>query len=649
MQAELSQLASRATEIETATTSLSQHRDALMSQSSVLEVRLAESRTKLDDLSRQRKVLRRSFDELSSERDRRLSLVSAASNQRVAVDNATISFLFKAAGVRAAVVAMGQEIYALRNPKEVAALARASAAEVKGSEGTDSLETPVDPDSIEGVMQDIFAAAIARPKSGLPRFRATDGEVVAAARPADDLRFETLSSAQPPNSVADSRDELTIQRDAAAASLNYTQAAFDRAVQQSEKWLADKLNVAASTLDLKRQMDDTIARIESLRDIYDNSSFALDDVRSAVADLDFQADLDAAATAAAAEASSAAEKEGQMLDARRQDLSMKLDNTQQQRVTRVVELQSSIREKVATRREIASKINSAQRQRLSLTQDVSALQQRVSLLDGSVTSISAIVDGLKQKRNTLGRQRDVLTAELKSVTLREVTAKQRMIPLAQRRDRLIVATQRQASARERLQALAARTSALVESARADALRRTNERSAVAASLSTLQLKLGTTEEEFSAVQAALQQAILEIDQLSVRHRGVASDLLRLAQRVQESRLALVHAGRRRDRAAINLASLDKKLARYPDIKARLHSSFQVASSSNTSQVANVSTSPAATQKVSSFQGGFSSQILQQIGALSSTMTSRRSTDPLQGSSPIVLPSTGSRVPAITDA
>jgi chromosome segregation ATPase len=663
MQAELSQLASRSTELEAATKALSVRREALVAQCATVEARLAEAHAKLDEGKRQRTLLQRRVSSAEKEKDQHAAVVSQAALERVAVDNSTVTLLLKAASVRAAVIALGQEIYALRHPAEIAALARAVAAEASGAEDLDysasegasrrphtagqaelSPSLIPDPDSIEGILRDIAVASSVRSsrtgrsvggaRPGMPRFRAADEDAVAAG---EDLHFAAFSASpddgqQQPAWLGNStRSELEIQRDAAAASLGYTKEALSRAAQQEQQWLADKVSVASSALDLKNQMDDAVSRIESLRDAYDNSSFALDDVRSAVADLDFEVDLTATAIASATEAAAATEKEAQVLDARRQDLAMKLDSTQQQRVTRIVDLQSSIRDKLSARRDAASRINNAQRQRLAVTQDVSALRQRVSVLQSTVASTSAAVEDLKQRRTTLTRQRDVLTAELRAATTREAAAKQRILPQQQRRGRLVAAASRQESTIDRLQADVARQTALVEAARADSARRTAERAAVAAALSTLQLRLGSAEEEFSQVQAASQQAALDMDQATARLRSLSGESQRLSGRVSDARTALVRSRQRMDRAAANLAALLQKQERYAAIKARLLLPSGATQSPAAAPLRNSSSaspvqSPAVNATAGGSRDGFTSQIMRELAALTSTVVGRRGSD-----------------------
>jgi chromosome segregation ATPase len=654
-QAELSQLASRADEIVVATKALSQRRDALTSQCSLVDARLSEARIKLDDITGQRTQLQQKVAFKQAEMDTLSAAIASVSSERVSVDNATIALLVRAALVRTRTFTLGQEIYAVRHRAEVDATARAAAAKESGNDDVGLFEpsersssaihgVATESDGVEGLLRDISIASASRVAAAargdppqLPRFR--DASLVSVGVSDLEPRFQaSLSSVvDPPVWLSnDTRSELQIQRDAAAASLSYAQASLDRALQQGEQWLADKLSVAASTLEMKNQMDEAVSRIESLRDAYDNSSFALEDVKASVADLDFQAELLKATISSAAEAADAADKAGVALDARRQNLIQRLDNTQQERVTRIVTLQSSIRDKLAARRAAASTINNAQRQRLSLTQDVNALQQRVSLLEGSAATTTAAVEDLKQRRSSLSRQRDVLAAELQSATLREVTAKQRMQPLAQRRDRLIAAALRQASARDRLQAQAVRVSAMLEAARADAARRNSERATIAAAISTLQLKLGAAQEEFSQVQAGTQRALLDLDQLGVRQRSLEGDVIRLTQRMQESKEALLRASQRRDRAAANLAALAQKAARYAAVRASLSpvqelltrtgDNGSVAASGREASVGNSSTAEgvARASAAPSQPGGagFGSQIAQQIQALSATVEGR---------------------------
>ena len=694
LQTDLAQISSRATELASVTDSLTKRRDALASQSAALLPRLSELHLRLDESLREHAKLLPLVEDTQKVVDKRSATLGEISSRRVAIDNVTIALLVDAAAARRAAYAIGQEVYALRNPEATAALDKAAAIAAAGAHAADGpldplsdaqLEASRDTADLTTVIGDIQAARSGRRRAPL-RGRASEdaselelvlGDIDAAKAVAaraspwiqgdspaplagkslfrfraemsaagpddgiDDVGDSSSAAASPTPSPSPSPDAEAVdssdtsggrqqaekQRNAAARALGLTKASLDRASDERQRWLEDKRNVAAKTLDLKARMDDLSARVDALRDVVDRGSTAFEDARTASDELAFQITLLTQAAVSARESNAAAAKEAANLDVKRADVSHKIDEVQQLRVTRVVDLQASIRSRLEARAAASQKLNSLQRERLELAQSVSGATERTKLVENDIDAALGQTEGYKRREDSLEKRRAVLTAELRSAVAREIAAREGMEPLAQQRKRLDAAAVIEAAARERLSSLVSRGAAAIETAKADLERRVAMRKAVAASISTLQLKLGAAEEEFSSTGASSLQATLELDRLVLRRRALDSDALRLSQRISEARASLTRAEERQTRAENNLRDLRNRVERYTAVRTQLLPPSAspsprppIGNATNSSLPTNATVASNATAAAP--PASFAGRIQQQLSSLMSTVQSR---------------------------
>lgn len=594
-QTDLSQLTSRADELGAATATLTKRRDALATQSAELAPRLSAMHLRLDGVHREIAGLAPLVASLQKTVDQRAATLSFLSSSRAAVDNVTIGLLIAAASARRDAYAIGQEVHALRHPAEEAALDQAAALAAAGASSADGPLLPLsdaqllaarDASVLSLVGGDIARARKRRgPSERLFRFRALAEPAMTDEVDADPEN--TGATTVPPTAAS-----ATLRRGgpsgegmrhvAAERDLRLTRQALDHAVEEGRRWLEDKRSVARSVLELKARMDDLSARVGRLRDASERGATALEDARDASEELAFQVALTTQEANSTSEANAAAEKEAAFLAAKRADVARKLEDVQQLRVTRVVDLRAAIRAKLDARRAAAAALGNLQRERLDLAQAVSGATERARLLESDVETSAAQLAGLQRRAAMLTQSQDVVTGELRAADARRLAAIEGAAPLAQRRKDLEDAAVAEAATRGRLQALVASGSAAVAAAQANLEHLTASRRAVASSLSTLQLKLGAAEEELSNTGAASLEAGLELDRLALRRKALDSEAVRLARQIEDARVSLARAEARQARASGNLSGLHERVKHFSAVRARILSNSAKVNASESS-------------------------------------------------------------------